>query len=287
MAGEPRIGFQEAAGLDEAVIFLAELDVPIGVLVRDRPGELVVQFGGRLVHRARGCPPVRVAGGGLRGGEAAIDARRSSQYVSAVLLAAPYAQRDVTLRFVGGELVSRPYVDLTLDVMRAFGAGADWKRDDTLHVRAGAHYRGRAYAIDLVESEEIGTVGVGEATVQHLKLFNRVIGIDEIEFVKAVQGTFKLGIEFVDWARIGDRYFHGFGPIGHERGVLAFHQYWLKLRAQGKALLRIVGVVPYSPAARAGLHSGDLLLAVDGLKVRGHIDTALANTKPRETSNAP
>ncbi len=97
---------------------------------------------------ARGCPPVRIAGGGLRGGEATIDARRSSQYVSAVLLAAPYAQRDVTLRFAGGELVSRPYVDLTLDVMRAFGASADWDGSDALRVRAGTPYSGRRYAIE-------------------------------------------------------------------------------------------------------------------------------------------
>jgi 3-phosphoshikimate 1-carboxyvinyltransferase len=97
---------------------------------------------------ARGCPPVRVAGGGLPGGSAAIDARRSSQYVSAVLLAAPYAARDVGLRFTGGVLVSRPYVDLTLDVMRAFGARAQWDGDDALRVHAGAHYRGRRYAIE-------------------------------------------------------------------------------------------------------------------------------------------
>ncbi len=96
----------------------------------------------------RGCPPVRVAGGGLRGGEATIDARRSSQYVSAVLLAAPYAQRDVTLRFAGGVLVSRPYVDLTLDVMCAFGALADWQGSEALGVRAGARYRGRRYAVE-------------------------------------------------------------------------------------------------------------------------------------------
>jgi 3-phosphoshikimate 1-carboxyvinyltransferase len=91
---------------------------------------------------------VRVAGGGLPGGEASIDARRSSQYVSAVLLAAPCAARDVTLRFEGGELVSRPYVDLTLDVMRAFGADADWLGDDALRVCAGAPYRGRAHVIE-------------------------------------------------------------------------------------------------------------------------------------------
>jgi 3-phosphoshikimate 1-carboxyvinyltransferase len=100
------------------------------------------------IEGLRGCPPVRVAGGGLRGGEAIIDARRSSQYVSAVLLAAPYAERDVTLRFAGGVLVSRPYVDLTLDVMRAFGARADWERDGALHVSAGARYRGRRYAVE-------------------------------------------------------------------------------------------------------------------------------------------
>jgi 3-phosphoshikimate 1-carboxyvinyltransferase len=100
------------------------------------------------VEGAGGCPPVRVAGGGLRGGEATIDARRSSQYVSAVLLAAPYAARDVTLRFEAGELVSRPYVDLTLDVMRAFGARAGWTEEGALHVTAGSRYRGRSYAIE-------------------------------------------------------------------------------------------------------------------------------------------
>ena len=97
---------------------------------------------------ARGCPPVRVAGGGLPGGSAQIDARRSSQYVSAVLLAAPYAARDVALRFAGGVLVSRPYVDLTLDVMSAFGARAEREGSDALRVYAGAHYRGRRYAVE-------------------------------------------------------------------------------------------------------------------------------------------
>ena len=90
-------------------------------------------------------------------------------------------------------------------------------------------------AIQLVESEDIGTVGVGEATVPHLRAFNDSLRIDEVEFVRAVRGTFKLGIQFVDWARIGDRYVHGFGTIGHDYRGLPFHQYWLKLHAQGKA----------------------------------------------------
>lgn len=95
-----------------------------------------------------GCPPVRVAGGGLRGGAAVIDARRSSQYVSAVLLAAPYAARDVSLRFESGVVVSRPYVDLTLDLMREFGADAAWETGGGIRVAAPRAYRGRAYAIE-------------------------------------------------------------------------------------------------------------------------------------------
>ncbi len=90
-------------------------------------------------------------------------------------------------------------------------------------------------SIQLVESEEIGTVGVGEATVPHLRSFNTSLAIDEVEFVRATRGTFKLGIQFVDWARLGDRYVHGFGTIGHDFRSLPFMQYWTKLHLQGKA----------------------------------------------------
>ena len=77
-------------------------------------------------------------------------------------------------------------------------------------------------SIQLIESEDIGTVGVGEATVPHLRAFNNTLQIDEVDFVRAVRGTFKLGIQFVDWGSIGSRYIHGFGSIGHEyRGLLS------------------------------------------------------------------
>ena len=90
-------------------------------------------------------------------------------------------------------------------------------------------------SIQLVESDDIGTVGVGEATVPHLRSFNQTLQIDEVDFVRAVRGTFKLGIQFVDWGREGDRYIHGFGSIGHDYRSLPFHHYWSKLALQGKA----------------------------------------------------
>jgi tryptophan halogenase len=92
-----------------------------------------------------------------------------------------------------------------------------------------------AVGIRLIESEDIGTVGVGEATVPHLRAFNDTLRIDEVDFVRAVRGTFKLGIQFVDWGSLGSRYIHGFGTIGHEYRGLPFHQYWLKLHSQGRA----------------------------------------------------
>jgi tryptophan halogenase len=94
---------------------------------------------------------------------------------------------------------------------------------------------GRTIPVTLVESEEIGLIGVGEATVPHLSAFNRLLEINEAEFIRQTQGSFKLGIQFNDWGKIGDSYVHGFGMIGRDLGLLPFHQYWLKARAAGKA----------------------------------------------------
>jgi tryptophan 7-halogenase len=93
---------------------------------------------------------------------------------------------------------------------------------------------GRDYAsITLVESDAIGTVGVGEATIPQISIFNRMLGIDENEFVRRTKGSFKLGIQFVDWGKRGSTYFHPFGAYGVNMEGISFHAFWLRLHQQG------------------------------------------------------
>jgi tryptophan halogenase len=82
--------------------------------------------------------------------------------------------------------------------------------------------------ITLIESDAIGTVGVGEATIPPIRTFNQMLGIDEREFVKETMGSFKLGIQFVDWGALGNSYFHPFGPHGRPFDIVGLHHYWLK-----------------------------------------------------------
>ena len=86
----------------------------------------------------------------------------------------------------------------------------------------------KSIEVVLVESDEIGTVGVGEATIPPLQAFNHMVGIDEDAFLAASQGTFKLGIEFVGWGAEGERYFHPFGPHGQTFRGVQFHQLYLR-----------------------------------------------------------
>ena len=87
--------------------------------------------------------------------------------------------------------------------------------------------------IELVESEQIGTVGVGEATIPQIRILLNLLGIDENDFLRNVQGTIKLGIEFNGWSHSGESYLHAFGNAGRPLGMLDFYHYWLRDRQQG------------------------------------------------------
>ena len=89
--------------------------------------------------------------------------------------------------------------------------------------------------VTLVESDEIGTIGVGESTIPTARTFHHLLGIDEREFMRDTRSSFKLGIAFENWGEIGDRYIHSFGQIGKSTWMGDFQHLWLRPKAAGHA----------------------------------------------------
>jgi tryptophan halogenase len=115
-------------------------------------------------------------------------------------------------------------------IVIAGGGTAGW-----MTAAAIAKVMGPRLRVTLVESDEIGIVGVGEATIPPITLYNNLLRIDEDEFLRHTQGTFKLGIEFVDWYQQGQAYMHAFGGVGKDLAYIPFHHYWLHEHLQGRA----------------------------------------------------
>ena len=110
------------------------------------------------------------------------------------------------------------------------GGTAGWMAAAALSKMKAGHPR---LEIVLVESEQIGTVGVGEATIPPFVDFNRLLGIDETEMLAAVQGTYKIGIQFVNWGQVGQSYLHPFGNYGYEIDGVSFRHVWHRMKQMG------------------------------------------------------
>ena len=145
---------------------------------------------------------------------------------------------------------------------------------------------GRGMRITLIESEQIGTVGVGEATLPHLRYFNQRLGIDEPDFMRATGATYKLGIEFAHWGRQGDAYIHPFGDFGGEVDGLGFHHAFLRAQAAGSphALGEYSLPVCMAAAGRFAFPDADPSVLAATFSYAYHVDSSMYARFLREFS---
>ncbi|ALO33937.1 tryptophan halogenase [Colwellia sp. MT41] len=113
------------------------------------------------------------------------------------------------------------------------GGSAGWMTAAMLSKQLECNAKGSKVNITLVESDNIGTVGVGEATIPPIKTFNRMLGIDENDFLKHCNGSIKLGISFENWPKKNHQYFHPFGRFAVDFDYIPFSYFWNKHRASG------------------------------------------------------
>ncbi len=151
-------------------------------------------------------------------------------------------------------------------VVIAGGGTAGW-----MAAAAISRMLGRVLDITLIESEEIGTVGVGEATIPTLVTFHRLLEINEAEFMAATQGTIKLGISFENWRDIGHRYIHSFGTTGKDHWMATFQHFWMRARDAGIASR----YEDYCVELRAAEEDRFAHLPRQGMNYAYHMDAAL------------
>ncbi|WP_343615615.1 tryptophan halogenase family protein [Novosphingobium sp.] len=162
-------------------------------------------------------------------------------------------------------------------IVIAGGGTAGW-------MMAAAIARTLAHTVDLclIESEEIGTIGVGESTIPPLVNFNRILGISETEFMRETQGTFKLGILFDNWKVDGDRYFHSFGTTGRDHWSAGFQHFWLNGLTRGHNQ----SYDDYCLELVAGMQGKFAHLPEDRLNYAYHVDATLYGRYLRKLAEA-
>lgn len=149
------------------------------------------------------------------------------------------------------------------------GGTAGWMAAAVLSASLEQH----SVSITVVDSSEIGTVGVGEATIPPIRQLNFMLGLDEDEVMRRTNATFKLGIEFVNWGAVGDRYFHPFGSHGHDISGLQFHHHWMRTREGALADYSIATAAAY--AGRFGRPTNDPRDPLSKMSYALHFDAAL------------